>query len=126
MPQDDLSDRDGAAPAERKDGPELPQVSLPKGGGAIRAIGEKFAENPATGAGTSTIPVYLSPSRSGFTRQLEVSYNSGSGNAAMGFGWSLSVPMVRWKTDKGLPLYNDAPGSGIFILSQAEDLVPAL
>jgi RHS repeat-associated protein len=126
MPQDDLSDRDGAAPAERKGGPELPQISLPKGGGAIRAIGEKFAANPATGAGTSTIPVYLSPSRSGFTPQLEVSYNSGSGNAAMGFGWSLSVPMVTWKTDKGLPLYNDAPGSGIFILSQAEDLVPAL
>ena len=34
--------------------------------------------------------------------------------------------MATWKTDKGLPLYNDAPGSGIFILSQAEDLMPVL
>ena len=30
-----------------------PTISLPKGGGAIRGIGEKFAANPVTG--TSTI-----------------------------------------------------------------------
>ena len=33
-------------------GPELtkpPAISLPKGGGAIRGIGEKFAANPVTG-----------------------------------------------------------------------------
>lgn len=95
MPQDDLSDRNGVAPAaERKDASELPQISLPKGGGAIRGIGEKFAANPATGAGTSTVPIYLSPGRSGFTPQLGVAYNSGSGNAPMGFGWSLSVPIA--------------------------------
>ena len=27
----------------------LPALELPKGGGAIRGIGEKFAVNPATG-----------------------------------------------------------------------------
>jgi len=27
----------------------LPSISLPKGGGAIRGIGEKFAANPVTG-----------------------------------------------------------------------------
>jgi len=29
----------------------LPAISLPKGGGAIRGIGEKFAANPVTGTG---------------------------------------------------------------------------
>ena len=29
-----------------------PQVTLPKGGGAVRGIGEKFGANPVTGTGT--------------------------------------------------------------------------
>ena len=29
----------------------VPQISLPKGGGAIRGIDEKFTANPATGTG---------------------------------------------------------------------------
>jgi hypothetical protein len=35
----------------------LPTLGLPKGGGAIRGIGDKFAANPVTGAGKVTIPL---------------------------------------------------------------------
>ena len=45
----------------------LPRVTLPKGGGAIRGIGEKFSVNPATGTGLLHILLPLSPGRSGFT-----------------------------------------------------------
>ena len=38
-----------------------PQVALPKGGGAIRGIGEKFAANPATGTGSMTVPLRCVP-----------------------------------------------------------------
>jgi hypothetical protein len=31
-----------------------PQIALPKGGGAIRGIGEKFSANPVTGTGSMT------------------------------------------------------------------------
>jgi hypothetical protein len=31
-----------------------PTLSLPKGGGAIRGMGEKFAANPVTGTGSMT------------------------------------------------------------------------
>lgn len=31
---------------------KAPTVSLPKGGGAIRGMGEKFAANPVTGTGS--------------------------------------------------------------------------
>ena len=54
--------------------------NLPKGGGAISGMGEKFTVNPITGTGTLTVPVGLSPGRSGFTPQLTLSYDSGSGN----------------------------------------------
>ena len=41
-------------------------------------------------------------------------------------GWSLALPAITRKTDKGLPRYRDADESDVFILSGAEDLVPVL
>ena len=103
-----------------------PQISLPKGGGAIRGMGEKFAANPVTGTGSMSIPIATSPGRSGIGPQLSLSYDSGSGNSTFGFGWSLSVPSITRKTDKGLPTYQDGAEPDVFILSGAEDLVPVL
>src|SRR3954447_3706598 len=100
-----------------------PQIALPKGGGAIRGIGEKFAANPVTGTGSMSVPIATSPGRSGFGPQLSLSYDSGAGNGPFGFGWSLSLPSITRKTDKGLPQYFDAQDSDVFILSGA-DLVP--
>jgi RHS repeat-associated protein len=102
------------------------KITLPKGGGAISGMGEKFAANPVTGTASMTVPVFTSASRSGFGPQLSLSYDSGAGNGPFGFGWSLSLPSITRRTDKGLPKYFDADGSDIFILSGAEDLVPVL
>lgn len=113
------------APPE-KGSAQAPAIQLPKGGGAIRGIGEKFAANPVTGTGSMTVPIATSPGRSGFGPQLSLSYDSGAGNGPFGFGWSLSLPSITRKTDKGLPKYQDAEESDVFILSDAEDLVPVL
>lgn len=101
-----------------------PNVSLPKGGGAVRGIGEKLGANPVTGTGSMSVPITTSPGRSGFGPQLSLSYDSGAGNGPFGFGWSLSLPLITRKTEKGLPRYCDAEDSDVFILSGAEDLVP--
>jgi RHS repeat-associated protein len=106
--------------------PRLPSISLPKGGGAISGIGEKFSANPVTGTGSLNVPIFTTPGRSGFGPQLSLSYDSGSGNGPFGFGWSLSLPSITRKTDKGLPKYQDSEESDVFILSGAEDLVPVL
>ncbi|QEA39651.1 toxin [Pistricoccus aurantiacus] len=87
-------------------------------------MGEKFAANPVTGTGAMSVPIYTSPGRSGFGPQLSLSYNSGAGNGPFGFGWSLALPSITRKTDKGLPQYVDAVDSDVFTLSGAEDLVP--
>ena len=105
---------------------QAPKVTLPKGGGAIRGIGEKFDANPVTGTGTLTVPIAVSPGRSGFGPELSVAYNSGAGNGPFGFGWDLSLPSITRRTDKGLPKYQDQDESDVFILSGAEDLVPVL
>ena len=106
-----------------------PTVSLPKGGGAIQSIGEKFQANPVTGTGSLSVPVALSPGRQGFGPSLALSYDSGAGNGPFGHGWNVGISSVRRKTDKGLPRYHDAaaagqPDSDVFVLAGAEDLVP--
>ena len=103
-----------------------PSLSLPKAGGAIRGIGEKFSANPVTGTGSMTVPIATSPGRSGFGPQLALSYDSGAGNGPFGFGWSLGSPQITRKTDKGLPRYIDSEDSDVFILSGEEDLVPVM
>ena len=103
-----------------------PQIELPRGGGAIRGIGEKFSANPVTGTGSMSVPLYASPGRSGFGPQLALSYDSGAGNGPFGLGWNLALPAITRKTDKGLPRYLDGADSDVFLLSGAEDLVPFL
>lgn len=124
-------ERPAAVPAKGAEKPEparspLPSPTLPKSGGAIRDIGEKFSANPATGAASMSIPVFTSGGRGGFHPELALQYDSGKGNGPYGVGWSLSVPAISRRTDKGLPRYFDAQESDTFILSGAEDLVPAL
>jgi RHS repeat-associated protein len=107
-------------------GLRVPAISLPKGGGAIRGIGEKFAANPVTGSGSMSVPLPISPGRAGFGPQLSLAYDSGAGNGPFGFGWNLALPSITRKTDKGLPQYRDAVESDVFLISGAEDLVPEL
>lgn len=100
---------------------QAPALSVPRGGGAIRGIGETFKTNPVTGTASMTVPVPVSPARGGFQPQLALSYDSGNGNGPFGFGWALTLARIERKTDRGLPRYD---GSDSFLLSGAEDLVP--
>lgn len=103
---------------------ESPQAptsnSLPKGGGAIKGIGETFQPNIFTGTGDFSVPIATSPGRGGFGPQLTLQYSTGNGNGPFGLGWALSIPRITRKTEKGLPRYTD---DDIFVLSGAEDLV---
>src|ERR1700678_39010 len=129
-----MSDQSSSATSDSKSSKSepspfaAPQIHLPKGGGAIRDIGEKFSANAATGTGTLTIPLALSPGRSGCGPQLSLSHDSGSGNGVCGIGWHFQLPSITRKTDKGLPKYRrlEREECDVFILSGAEDLVPVL
>lgn len=101
-----------------------PKLEVPKGGGAVKGIGEKFQANPVTGTSSFSVPIALSPGRQGFTPGLSLAYDSGSGNGPFGLGWSVGVPSITRKTDRGLPRYRDAEDSDVFVISDAEDLVP--
>ncbi len=100
-----------------------PAISLPKGGGAIKGIGETFQPNLFSGTGNHSIPIATSPGRNGFGPSLALQYSSGNGTGAFGLGWDLSIPRITRKTEKGLPRYDDRD---VFVMSGAEDLVPVL
>lgn len=99
---------------------------MPKGGGALKSIDEKFQVNSANGTVSFSVPLPLSKTRRDFAPALSLGYNSGSGNGVFGLGWSLTQAWIHRRTDKRLPEYEDSSESDVFLLSGAEDLVPAL
>lgn len=103
---------------------QVPEIKLPKGGGALKGIDEKFEVNPANGINSVSIPFPVSPARAGFSPSLAIQYSSGGGNGLFGMGWGLGLPSIRRKTDQQLPLYKDSIESDTFIFAGAEDLIP--
>lgn len=102
---------------------EIPSINLPKGGGALKGIDEKFSVNAVNGTASFSIPLPFSPAR-GASPSLSLSYNSGAGNGIFGLGWNIGLSSIKRKTDKKLPQYLDTIDSDIFLFSEAEDLVP--
>jgi RHS repeat-associated protein len=80
-------------------------ISLPKGGGAIKGIGETFRPNLQTGMANFSVPINLPPGRNGAQPQLSLTYSSGAPNGPFGLGWSLGVPSIDRKTSRGIPRY---------------------
>ncbi len=102
---------------------DVPAISLPKGGGAIKSIDEKFSVNAVNGTSSFSIPLPVSSTR-GAEPVLNLSYNSGAGNGIFGLGWNLSLSSIKRKTDQGLPQYLDGIDSDTFLFSEVDDLVP--
>src|SRR4030095_7949989 len=92
-----------------------PALELPKGGGAIRGMGETFQVNAANGTAGMSIAVPVSPAPRGPTPALNLSYDSGAGNGVFGLGWSISLPQITRKTDRKLPEYLDSQDSDVFL-----------
>lgn len=101
----------------------IPSISIPKGGGSLKGIDEKFEVNPISGSPSVSIPLPVMPAR-GFSPSLSLSYSTGAGNGIFGLGWMLSLGDISRRTDNGLPLYDDDSDSDVFVLSGQEDLVP--
>lgn len=99
----------------------LPPISLPKGGGALRGIDEKFEVNPVNGSANCSIPFPISNGRNGLNPVLGLHYHSGAGNGPFGIGWQLDIASIQIRTDQTLPTYSS---QDVYLFSGADDLVP--
>ncbi|MDQ1920684.1 SpvB/TcaC N-terminal domain-containing protein [Massilia pseudoviolaceinigra] len=115
-----------AGAGARRNRIEIPKLELPKGGGAIRAIDEKFRVNAANGTSALSIPLPFQAGRGALVPGHSLNYDSGSGAGVFGAGWTLDLPSVTRATGKRLPGYDDAADGDDFQLSGVEDLVPAM
>ncbi|EFM12225.1 YD repeat protein [Paenibacillus curdlanolyticus YK9] len=97
------------------------ELSLPKGGGAVRGIGETFEPDLFTGSMHMSIPIYASPCRE-FEPELKLQYSSGSGNGVYGLGFSLSASSISRRTDTGIPTYDSTDR----FLLDGEEIIPKL
>ncbi len=79
----------------------LRSVELPRGGGAIRSISERYAANAATGSGGASIDLGLSPGRSGFGPPLPLAYDSGYGNGVPRYVDDLVAVGASRRVDEG-------------------------
>src|SRR5215510_15131033 len=99
-----------AAPtrAADKNGVAPQAISLPSGPGSIQGLGESFQPQLNTGSGSTGVKLALPRGPGGITPDLSLAYNSGSGNGALGLGWSLTGMLsVHRSTDRGIPYYVD-------------------
>ena len=95
-------------------------IAAPKGGGAVRGLGETFSPDLFTGTANFTVPITVSHGRHGLQPALSLTYSSGAGNGPIGLGWALGIPGLSRQTAHGLPAFD---ASDTFVLSGAEDLV---
>ncbi|MCG1042576.1 toxin [Mycetohabitans sp. B8] len=84
----------------------LSEPTLPKGGGAMRGLGEAFGPVDSSGVATMTLPLPVSAGR-GYAPQLALRYASGSGNGPFGVGWQLGLTSIGRHTARGTPQYGD-------------------
>ncbi len=84
-----------------------PQIMLPKSGGSILSIDDKFSVNAASGTSGFSIGFSFSVFRNDFLPSMAPSYSSGGGSGAFGPGWSGKRAFKTRKSDKKLPEYND-------------------
>ena len=95
---------DAAAPRAVR---EAPGLALPKGGGALRTLGEKLGAVSMQGTCSFSVPLPLPAGRDDQHPALALTYSSSAGHSAFGLGWDVPTGSVRRKTDRGLPRYDD-------------------
>lgn len=98
---------------------KAPSLTLPKGGGAIRGMGEKFSANPVTGTGSMSVPIATSPGRAGFGPQFALTTTPvpATGRSAWAGRSRCRRSRARptrarrsiWTTSKATPLSSRAP-----------------
>ncbi|MDR3430363.1 MAG: SpvB/TcaC N-terminal domain-containing protein [Rouxiella aceris] len=80
--------------------------SLPKGGGALRGMGETLSTGGADGAASLSLPLPISAGR-GVAPELSLVYRSTAGNSPFGMGWQCPLPFICRRTSQGVPYYDD-------------------
>src|SRR6187402_1738070 len=95
--------------------------STPSGGGGIAPLGEKFQPDLVKGTGNYAVPINLPKGPNELRPSLSLTYSTGAGSGAFGFGWRINLIQIERQTERGIPNYDD---EDVFIFSNADTLIP--
>jgi hypothetical protein len=110
-----------------KNGLSPNSISLPTGPGSIEGLGSSFQPMLNTGTPKYRVEIKVPPGSAGHAPNLSLSYEGGTGNGPLGFGWQISIPYIQRQTDKGIPTYGENLGvvrQDQFLNQEREELVP--
>jgi hypothetical protein len=119
-------DRAGNTQSNGDEKSPLPSIELPKGGGAIRDIGEKFQADGPTGAGSLAIPLPFSLGAFGIRTQAEPAVRFRFRRRQVRIWMEPGLIDHHRENGQRLASLSRRGRSDVFILSGAEDLVPLL
>ena len=97
----------GSAVAMDKSGVSSQAINLPNGPGSIEGLGQSFEPQLNTGSSGYSIPIMVNPSTAGFVPDLAFEYSSDGASGLLGYGWTISAPMVARRNAVGIPRYVD-------------------
>lgn len=83
--------------ATKYSGIEVPPICLPKGGGVLGRIHEKFEMDVANGTANLNVPIPVTPGRPVFSPLLASGSRSVGWNHSLEIGWSLNYPIKQKK-----------------------------
>jgi len=117
-------------PGGEPPGATVPEAFEATAGMAMAKTGEPFAAHAPTGSGGVAIAIPV-PAARGLSPSLAIAYTTAGGNGPFGWGWRGPESFVCRATTKaivrehgrGVPEYDDAAESDVFVLSGAGDLV---
>jgi len=100
---------------------KIAHLELPEAGGIVRKIEESLYADSFTGNLIFMVPFPLTPCRN-LDLRLLLSYHSGGENGVFGRGFSLDIPYITRKNDRGIPCYD---ATDIFLSTEYGELVKA-
>ena len=99
----------------------LSTVDMPRGGGALRGLGETLGVQAAAGTAGLSIPLPF-PGARGTSPEVALGVYGGSGPSAFGLDVRLACPSIARRTEKGVPRYDD--DTDVFVIGDGDELVP--
>ncbi|EIV91293.1 toxin TcdB middle/N-terminal domain-containing protein [Frankia sp. QA3] len=82
-------------------------LSLPRGGGAVRGLGETFQPDFHTGTGSYAIPLDLPNGPNDIAPKLTLLYSTAAGGGPFGMGFGLNLLTIGRSTNRRVPTYTD-------------------
>ncbi len=106
------------------------RVSIPSGPGSIEGLGRSFAPSLSSGTASYGVDIAVPPAAGGFSPQLALEYDGGSGVSELGMGWHLGgIPRIRRRTENGLPRFNASDAfeiTGLGVVSDLLEITPGI